>query len=49
MSKKIRKIEKTNKLVESDKEHIISKVQNENTTLIKECNTLREERKKNRE
>ena len=46
MSKKIGKIEKTNKLVESDKEHIISKVQNENTTLIKECNIVRREKKK---
>ena len=46
MTKKIGKIEKTNKLVESDKEHIISKVQNENTTLIKECNILRREKKK---
>jgi hypothetical protein len=44
MSKKICTISKANKRAEGDRDDMIIKVQNENTQLIRECNTLREER-----
>lgn len=44
MSKKICTISKANKRAEGDRDDMILKVQNENTQLIRECNTLREER-----
>lgn len=34
-----------NKNTEKDRDNIVLRVQTENTNLIKECNTLREERK----
>lgn len=45
MSKKIQTISRLNKQTELDRDDIVIRVQNENTNLIKECNTLREERK----
>lgn len=49
MSKKIGTISRLNKQSELDKDDVVIRVQNENTSLIRECNTLREERKKNTE
>lgn len=45
MSKKISTISRLNKQSETDRDEIVVRVQNENTHLIRECNTLREERK----
>ena len=45
MSKKIQTISKLNKQTELDRDDVVIRVQNENTHLIRECNTLREERK----
>ena len=49
MSKKIQTISRLNKQSELDRDDVVIRVQNENTHLIRECNTLREERKQNKE
>ena len=46
LSKKITTVVKLNKQIEGDRDDMIIKVQNENTCLIRECNTLREEKQK---
>ncbi len=45
LSKKIQTVGRLNKQNEEDRNDLISRVQNENTALIRECNTLREERR----
>ncbi|KAL4489496.1 hypothetical protein ABPG72_002792 [Tetrahymena utriculariae] len=45
MSKKIQTISKLNRQTEIDRDDVVIRVQNENTHLIRECNTLREEKK----
>ena len=45
LSKKIATVSRLNKQNEQDRDDLILRVQYENTNLIKECNTLREEKK----
>lgn len=45
LSKKISAVSKLNRQNEDDRDELILRVQNENTSLIRECNTLREEKK----
>lgn len=45
LSKKIHAVSKLNKQNEEDRDDLILRVQNENTNLIRECNTLREEKR----
>jgi hypothetical protein len=45
LSKKIHAVSNLNKQNEEDRDDLILRVQNENTNLIRECNTLREEKR----
>lgn len=45
LSKKIVTVGRLNNQNEEDRNDVIGRVQNENTSLIRECNTLREERR----
>lgn len=45
LNKKIQTISRLNKQNEDERDGIVVRVQSENTHLIKECNTLREEKK----
>lgn len=49
LSKKISTVSRLNKQNEEDRDDLILRVQNENTNLIKECNSLREEKKELKE
>ena len=49
MSKKITSISRLNKQSEMERDDGVTKVQNENTHLLGECNLLREERQQNKE
>lgn len=49
MSKKIQTISRLNKQTENERDDVVIRVQNENTQLIKECNSLTAEKKSNYE
>lgn len=44
MSKKLIQLTSVNKRIESDRDDVYIRIQNENTNLIKECNLLRKEK-----
>jgi hypothetical protein len=46
MSKKAAQLTTVNKVKEKEKDDIVIRVMNENTNLINECNSLREEKKR---